>query len=129
MRRFKIETPVEIDADGETVVDEIVLVLTEADIEDLNNGLSISALTTQGEEVALFPHRRSGRTISVPEFGLEIVVNGQGSGVLKASKIGLDQVESLVLAHACAGVDVTAPAYVEGLRVAIDAITNHLECD
>ena len=34
-----------------------------------------------------------------------------------------DGIESLVLAHACAGIDVTTPAYVAGLTTAIDAIT------
>lgn len=33
-----------------------------------------------------------------------------------------DAVESLVLAHACAGIDVSSPAYVEGLNTTINAI-------
>ena len=33
--------------------------------------------------------------------------------------------ESLILAHACAGVDITAPAYLEGIEVAIEAIANN----
>lgn len=39
----------------------------------------------------------------------------------------MDAVESLVLAHACAGVDVTDHRYVEGLRTCIDACENHLQ--
>ncbi len=39
----------------------------------------------------------------------------------------MDAVESLVLAHACAGIDVTDLRYVEGLRTCIDACANHLE--
>ena len=35
-------------------------------------------------------------------------------------------VESMVLAHACAGVDVTDPRYVEGLRTCIEACGNNL---
>lgn len=35
-------------------------------------------------------------------------------------------VESLVMAHAAAGVDVMSAAYVEGLETALDAITNEL---
>jgi hypothetical protein len=34
----------------------------------------------------------------------------------------MDAVESMVLGHACAGVDVESPAYIEGLETAIDAI-------
>jgi hypothetical protein len=37
----------------------------------------------------------------------------------------IDGLESLILAHACAGVDVESPAYVEGVETAVEAITNH----
>jgi len=39
----------------------------------------------------------------------------------------MDAVESMVLAHACAGIDVTNSRYVEGLRTCIDACASHLE--
>lgn len=35
-----------------------------------------------------------------------------------------DAIESLVLGHFCAGVDVNSKAYVEGLKTALDAIGN-----
>lgn len=38
----------------------------------------------------------------------------------------LDGVTSLVLAHACAGVDVTDARYVKGLRVSVENIANIL---
>lgn len=38
----------------------------------------------------------------------------------------MDAVESMVLAHACAGIDVTDPRYVEGFRTCIDACANNL---
>lgn len=41
-------------------------------------------------------------------------------------KAAMDAVESLVLAHACAGVDVTDHRYVEGIRTCIDACENNL---
>ena len=37
----------------------------------------------------------------------------------------IDGLESLILAHACAGVDVESPAYVEGIEAAVEAIANH----
>ena len=37
----------------------------------------------------------------------------------------IDGLESLILAHACAGVNVQSPAYVEGIETAVDAIANH----
>jgi ribosomal protein S30 len=40
----------------------------------------------------------------------------------------VDGIESLVLAHAhaCAGIDVESPAYVEGLKTTVEAIGNNL---
>lgn len=38
----------------------------------------------------------------------------------------VDAVESMVLAHACAGIDVTDLRYVEGVRTCIDACANNL---
>jgi len=38
----------------------------------------------------------------------------------------IDGLESLILAHACAGLDVESPAYVEGIETAVEAIANHL---
>lgn len=40
--------------------------------------------------------------------------------------LGESNVESLVLAHACNGVDVGAPAYTRGLHDCIEAITNNV---
>jgi hypothetical protein len=37
----------------------------------------------------------------------------------------VDALESLILAHAVAGVDVTSPAYLEGLDTAVDAISDN----
>jgi hypothetical protein len=36
----------------------------------------------------------------------------------------IDGLEALILAHACVGIDVTSPTYVEGIETAIEAITN-----
>ena len=40
---------------------------------------------------------------------------------------GYHAIESLVLAHACAGVSVKDVRYLEGLRTAIDAVENHFD--
>ncbi len=37
-----------------------------------------------------------------------------------------DGIQSLILAHHCAGIDVTTDAYKEGLRTAFEAIANNL---
>lgn len=38
----------------------------------------------------------------------------------------IDGIESLILAHACAGIDVESEAYKEGIKTALDAISNNL---
>lgn len=38
----------------------------------------------------------------------------------------MDGLESLILAHACAGMDVQSPAYIEGIKTAVEAISNNL---
>ena len=83
------------------------------------------------------------KTYSIPEFGITVQVEGQAGTIeseLKKHIIGedadpspcdfeingaIDAIESLILAHACAGIDVSSPAYVEGLRSSLEAITNH----
>lgn len=38
----------------------------------------------------------------------------------------IDGLESLILAHACAGVDVESAAYVDGVQTAFEAIANNV---
>jgi hypothetical protein len=38
----------------------------------------------------------------------------------------MDAIESLVLAHACEGIDVSSEAYVNGLRTAVEACGNNV---
>lgn len=69
--------------------------------------------------------------------GLELTIDIEtGNGSITSSlkdgchdeewDTAMDAVESLVLAHACAGVDVEAPAYQKGLETSIEAIANNL---
>ncbi len=39
----------------------------------------------------------------------------------------IDVVEGLILAHAVAGIDVTSPAYLEGVETVVDALCNNVE--
>jgi hypothetical protein len=36
----------------------------------------------------------------------------------------MDGITSLILAHHCAGIDVTSPAYIEGIETAVEACDN-----
>ncbi len=38
----------------------------------------------------------------------------------------MDGIEALVLGHACSGIDVTSPEYIEGIETAVQAAANNL---
>jgi hypothetical protein len=77
------------------------------------------------------------KTITLPCYGIKIELIGltpAAFGVLTSNlhvpemesnehlKASIDAIERLVVAHACAGVEVNSPTYVCGLRSAIDLI-------
>ena len=73
---------------------------------------------------------RSEAEIRLPCFGIVVKIVGQGGTITSdLEKPQFDAIESLILAHACAGIDVTSPAYVEGIETAVEAIANHLPDD
>jgi len=76
-------------------------------------------------------------TIELPCYKMVIKLNGKGgtisSGLSKGSsnsrnqlKTALDAIESIVLAHAIAEVNIESPAYIEGIETAVDAAFNNL---
>jgi hypothetical protein len=36
----------------------------------------------------------------------------------------MDAIEALILGHACAEIDISTPAYIEGIESAVEAILN-----
>lgn len=91
------------------------------------------------------PQRSGVRLIHLPCFRITIRLDRDntakepGSGAITSDlkrpedlvtdriyNAAIDAVESLILAHACAGIDVESPAYVEGIETAVEAIANHL---
>ena len=77
------------------------------------------------------------RVIELPVFGIliNLMDGGKGGGISSLLheedapdeyNAAIDAVESLVLAHACAGVDVESPAYLEGIETAVQAIANNI---
>jgi len=91
------------------------------------------------------PRKAAARTIRLPCYGITIrlsredVSGGAASGTIisdlkshdgtaaeRLLNAAIDGLESLILAHACAGVDVESPVYLEGIETAVDAVTNHL---
>ena len=74
-------------------------------------------------------------TITLPCFGITIELIDNGGKIISDLKDGsedaelvaaMDAIESLILAHACAGVDVADPAYVEGVETAVETCWNKL---
>ena len=74
-------------------------------------------------------------TITLPCFGIviEVIDNAgtitsdlKGDGDNLELTAAMDAIESIILAHACAGVDVASPIYVEGIETAVETIWNKL---
>jgi hypothetical protein len=87
--------------------------------------------------------------IELPCFGIKLNLTGDGGGAIssdlkeeyteddyefgcnnKMSYNGaVDGLESIILAHACAGIDIQSPAYIEGIETAVQAISNAFDSD
>jgi hypothetical protein len=57
---------------------------------------------------------------------LKVAASDPHAEDIEAWNAAVDVLEALVLAHACAGVDVISLAYREGIQTALDAIRNNL---
>ena len=76
------------------------------------------------------------RTIDLDVHGFTLNVCSNGSGACVSNlhdenasaewNASVNALESLVLAHALAGVDVEEPAYLEGLETAVEAISQDI---
>lgn len=67
------------------------------------------------------------RRIDIHDFGnglADLTSNLQEEADDEGYRAAVDAVESLVLAQHCAGLDVTAPAYVAALTTTLEAIAN-----
>lgn len=83
------------------------------------------------------------KVIKLPVFGIVVKVNGDpyGYGTIKSElhqenptsaiesamySFAMDALESIILAHACAGVDISSPAYVEGIETAVNFCVHNI---
>lgn len=83
-------------------------------------------------------------TINVPVHGIRIELGekredgSRGGTIISVLKdrdltpdhpfnVSMDVIESTVLAHACAGVDVNSTDYLEGLETVVDQVVNRWE--
>ena len=79
------------------------------------------------------------KTIELPCFGIVIHIQGADGAMTSELKddnpegedntlyhAALDGIESMILAHAIAGIDVESPSYIEGIETAVEAAANNL---
>ena len=77
------------------------------------------------------------KTIELGCFGIICTVNSTGGGSIVSNlheddnlyNAAIDGIESMILAHACAGVDISTPAYMEGIETAVEAVSNNYSED
>ena len=97
-----------------------------------------------GEHFDLSDLELKENTIQLPCFGIVVTLSEKDpenparyvGGTIKSDlhiiecdseeyNAAIDGLESLILAHACAGIDISTPAYIEGIETAEAAIGNH----
>lgn len=72
------------------------------------------------------------KTITLSCFDIVVTLTGEGGTITSSLReedsegnelfnVAMDGIEALILAHACAGVDITTPAYLEGIETAVEA--------
>lgn len=76
------------------------------------------------------------KRIELGVYGIVVELNTMGGGIIdsllregmtelnSSTDAAIDGLESLILAQAMAGIDITTPAYKEAIEVAVDAIGN-----
>jgi len=82
------------------------------------------------------------KTIKLPCFEMVLELGDKGGGSIVSDlhddramdtpahnlyNACMDMVESMVLAHACAGIKVDSPEYVEGLELSVQSLINNYE--
>ena len=68
------------------------------------------------------------KTLILPVFGIVInLYDGGGGDILShlEKTPEINAIESLILACACAGIDVETPAFLEAIETAVDAAQNN----
>jgi hypothetical protein len=57
------------------------------------------------------------------DFGVQLTKQAERYEFL-CHRAAVDALESIILGHACAGIDISTPAYIEGIETAVQALTN-----
>ena len=78
------------------------------------------------------------KEFNLPCFGIKVIVEN-GSGSITSTDLktehndeedelynaAMDGIESMILAHACAGIDINTPEYIEGIKTAVESCSNN----
>ena len=81
-------------------------------------------------------HMPRSLIIDEEEMYIHVTLFDKGSGSIDSNLHGtdtadesynnvIDGIEALILAHALAGIEITSPGYISGLRTALETIDNH----
>ena len=80
------------------------------------------------------------KNIKLPCYGIKIKLSNGGVGTITSDlhktagdypitaneyDASINAIESLILAHAVAGINVESPAYIKGIETAVEAISNN----
>lgn len=77
--------------------------------------------------------------IKLPIYGIEVHLDNHGGGCITSTDLktehndeedelynaAMDGIESMILAHSCAGVDITTKEYLEGITTSVEACANN----
>jgi len=77
---------------------------------------------------AIAPNRYGGGSITT-DLHEEEVLNGDGTIAdldVPIYNAAMDGIESMILGHAQAGIDISTPAYIEGIETAVQGCANNL---
>jgi hypothetical protein len=79
------------------------------------------------------------KEINLPIYGIKVTLDSDGSGTITSElqvkqdevenedfNTAMDGIESLLLACACSGVDITTPAFLEAIETAVESCSNNL---
>lgn len=115
-KAYAIRGSIELEGDSADLVMDLVPALIESWGGDFVRNRSLDDITITPVPIEV---------IHVPICNTVIHLDTDGGGGSIQSDIGDDTIESLLLAHACAGIDVREPAYLEGIETALQAIANN----
>ncbi len=82
---------------------------------------------TDEELHAITPNRYNGGSITSDLHESPTDRSYEEKKLASDYNIMMDALESIILAHACAGIDITTPAYLEGIETACNACAKATE--